>query len=297
MQIKEALTKPFVKGVQLFRLRGISALKKRDLVLLIIPTLLVATVITYPRDNVFSIHANTNVIALELQQSPLNQWDISSAKLITDPFEPGHYVLDEIDSYIIFNDGVKANIMTLDSALHVTLEHEKSIGNIDSSSLKKTLGTYAELTIPVSDDRIFPFNATMVLGEHVSVGVNSILHDAQITIVEEKLFRHGRYLSGEHRLEMGDKVSFYSNRDSMIKPAGKGFFKASSDDPIVVVSHTPASIARVDRLGSTGYDIKPSVWSRLMHDPVIAAITTLIATIFLSLEFIVIVRKLLTGKE
>jgi hypothetical protein len=294
--ISGLIKKSLLKTKGLHRLKSTSTFYSKDFLLFIIPLVLICIVLFWPRENIFTVNAETDTLVLKFSDNLLNQWDVSSAIMILDPFDGQAVQLDAVDSFIHISSDVRAQITMLNKRVHITLEGENSIGQIDTPTLTKALGNYAEFTISVADrkEKLFPFYAAMILGDDMAVGVDKILRKANVTIVEQQLFQNDRYSAGEYSLEMGDKLMFYN--DNGVQAAGKGFLSISEKKHIELVSHTVAKRARVERLGSGGYDIKASVWARVIHDPIISAITTLIATIFLTLEFFIIMRKLLTGK-
>lgn len=268
----------------------------KDAFLILLPCLFAALVLFLPRENIFTVKAKTDVASIKLVKSHLNQWDVSDAILITDPLEGTRKKLDSLDAFLLLNEATEARFTRERGYITLVLSNPISLGSIDTPSQQFDLATYAELIIPLEGDRIFPFEGSLVLGEDVAVGVGHILHEASLTIVEQQLFKQARYKAEEYTLESGNKLELFSDDSHEAPAVGMGFLTLSEQEGLKVVSHGRAEVARVERLGSAGYDISSSIWSRLLNDPLVAALTTLLATLFLSMEFIVLSRSLVTNR-
>lgn len=263
----------------------------------LLPFIAILSAIFLPRENIFSIHAKTDTLHLTFTDNYLNQWDISNAKVIFDPFDDEQVQLDKVDTYITLEAQTQANIMIAPDYLHITLTHPNSVGTINSHSPshQQKVSDYLEIFIPKNahENRILPFDGAVKLGDDVAVGVTKILHSAKVSIIEEQLFRNGRYEAGNYQLEPGDRITFYADEKLKTAATSKGFLVYGIDG-LSFTAHGKVKAAVIDRLGSTGYTLKPNFWARIVYDPAIIAITSLIATLFLSLEFFVVIRRILT---
>lgn len=266
--------------------------------LLLLPLLFIILIITLPRENIFSVHAETDTLQLKLSSSPLNEWNISGGTLIEDPFDDVKVILDDDDTYILLNEKTQVSLLRNSDSIFIGLSNNGSIGKINTASNDKTLGSYAEIILPINDDTlsIFPFEGSAILGEDISSGVRHILKSAEISVIEERLFQAARYEAGNYTVGSGGRLSFYIDDNKQQQAIIKGFIEINSDG-LFYTSHGKATLAAVNRLGSTGYDLKPDFWARIVSDPVIIALTTLLATIFLALEFLIMIRQVLTGEE
>ena len=251
------------------------------------------------RENIFTIRGETENITIVFSADNLNQWDLSYATLLLDITEPDSLVELPLDSFFMPKEGTTARVVIKKkenkaNQLIITLENDgKSVGEIETSDKIIQLPSYAEISIFINEPRVMPLDGYVRVGEDVGLGVESLLLSGEVSIVEKQFFRDERYIATEHKLDTGDRVELHNNTEIDSLAKAKGFIRITSSTPLSFTIHGEAKAVKVHRLGSNSYLITPSIWPRISNDPIIAAISSLLAIIFLLLEFSDLIGKLL----
>lgn len=280
----------------------------RLIVCLVMLLLLIVTffIIFHEKEKAFTIKGQTEAFTITLSDAPINQWDVSKAILVTDILASNDEdVYLPLDSYYIPAPNTVARIHLLQesgkSRLLITLsdEHGASVGEIETAAGIETLPSYAELKLPLNNVIMLPFEGQVQIGEDIGNGVDKILLSGGVRIIEKQLFTENRYIAGDYEFDTGDRIQLFSDHEESILSKVKGFVRIVNSNSISFTLHGEGRVLKVYRLGSAGYEISSSVWSRLTKDPVVSAITTLIATLFLLMEFVYLLVQsaLILGKE
>jgi len=263
---------------------------------------IMSTLFLSGRENIFTVNGKVESATLTFAENRLNKWNITGASIITDLDNLEPELLQQQEVYFSPAKGATATVNfrigTKRKEIFITVASEQgSIGVIESEDGSFTLGTYTEIIVPFEHSKIFPFVGSMQLGEDVAVGVENILLEGTVKIIEQEFIGDGRYVAGEYNLDRGDRVVLYLDNNLTRTSQVKGFMRLTDNNAIAITAHGVGEVVKVERLGSAGYKISPSVWARLTHDPLIAAITTLFATLLLLMEFSELIVNLSAKKE
>jgi hypothetical protein len=235
------------------------------------------------RENIFTIVGKTESLSIAFSDNQVNQWNISGASYVDgiENLEPQK--LDSAEAFFVPSAGTQANISITEyndkTHLLVSLSSEKgSVGSIESGIQTIKLGDYAEVNLPITARIVLPFEGSSRIGEDVTVGVENILLNGVIKIVEQQFFEGGRYVAGEYNLDQGDRIELFEDSSLNKLSKIKGFLRLTPGNPVELTAHGVGEVLKVHRLGSAGYELTPSLWSRVTSDPAISALTTFFAT-------------------
>lgn len=286
--------KPFFSNIS--SALQLSNIKKRTFqfrypILVILLPILILWVLYSDRENVFTIKGETEAFSISLSDNTINQWDVSNAYLITDFLDTSNKNKLPIDSYLFpsKNSAVRLQIIQENIPyllITITAIDENSVGDIETSEGVQTLDNYAELKVPIKSPITLPFEGNVRIGEDVGVGVDRILLSGGVKVIEKQLFSDSNYVAGEFDFDSGDRVELFVDREETKLSTVKGFVRVANADAINFTVHGEGKVLKVNRLGSEGYQITPNIWPRLTKDPIVAALTTFFATLFLFMEFI-----------
>lgn len=294
--------KQLTQVIGIGRLNGTYSPRQLKVLVIISMMLIVSFLFFSGRENIFTISGQTESISLTFTSNQLNKWDISGASLLRDfnDFEPKHLTQQEV--YFSPAQGASAIVSrklnrSTEEIFIVISKDEGSVGEIETESGIEKLGSYIEISIPLVQARIFPFVGALSIGEDVAVGVDSILLSGTVKIIEQEFLSKGRYIAGEYNLDRGDRVELFMDDELLQASQVKGFMRFTKDNPIDITCHGVGEVVKVERLGSAGYAISPSVWARLAKDPFITAVTSLFATLLLLMEFTELIFNISSKKE
>jgi len=252
--------------------------------------LLIIYVIFADREAIYSVNAETEVATVTLIDDPLNQWQLPSGTFTQDLMafdEAGeHWTGPEI----VFraNPDTSASFMIDMAANQLAIVLQNAVGSVGTllgSDQNKVLGTDVLITVPLDKNVIFPFFGELGVGEDVTTGVRTTLLSGTINIVEKELFSDVRYIAGDYQLNAGDRVLLYEDYEANELVKLRGYMRLT-EEVLQVSANGIAELARVERLGSEGYSVTSSVWRRVINDPVLMSITTLLAILLLLMEII-----------
>lgn len=243
------------------------------------------------RENVYSIKGNTEALTVTFTQDSINQWNVGSALLLNGFSD--NTQLDSLpeDSYFFPNAGSIARISMIEAPQHenqlfiVITSDNKSVGFIETPQGVVDLLDYVEIKLPIARATLLPFKGKTHIGEDVGQGVNRILLSGEVRVIEQQFFKEQRYVAGEYSIDSGDRLVLYKDEQLKEQVSMKGFIRISNNPAFDFTIHGVGKVLTVSRLGSAGYQITPSLWARLTKEPIIAALTTLFATLFLLMEF------------
>ncbi|MGI0153888.1 hypothetical protein ACQ661_09525 [Pseudidiomarina sp. WS423] len=277
-----------------------------------------AYVLFADRVNIYTVSARTDVMNIVTADSAINQWRIPADATVFSGLnndalmDPSQNPAGELDvfnhqakeNFIIVNPGVQVTFFVnhANNEFVMTLQHPDfangSVGYLDQDIVgRQQLDSYVDVIIGQSRQLLFPFMGEVVIGDDVSTSVAATLLSGNIRIIEQELFGDVRYVSGEFELDQGDRVTLHNDIERNTNAVLRGFVRYEPDDSMYITTHGETTVARVERLGSAGYDAKTSLWKRFGNDPVVMALTSLYAIIFLMLEFTVMLRSLFAPKK
>ena len=253
------------------------------------------------RVRAYSITAKTDVLAIQALEHPLNHWELDYKGTLHDIFNDKIYNLQESEFVIKVTGGTELTVTTSESrnTLVVILNNneDKSAATLYDDGKIINISSYAQIEIETEKSLILPFYGTTSIGDDVSPGIRNILHEGKIRIIEQVLGSDVRYEAGEFTLDAGDRVKLYENFDLGLESTVRGFLFHANGEMLAVNIHGDASIARVYRLGSSGYSVKSSLWQRIVNDPVIVSMTSLLAILFLMFEIFLALRKIVNKEH
>jgi len=258
---------------------------------------LLAYVMFAERINIYTVSAKTDILKVTLASNGINQWEIPEHAEIIDFFAAEQVPLTGSENYVHVAAGTQVT-MTIDhnnERLVITLENNSengSVGELESNFSYVPLGQYVDIIFNEPQQLIFPFRGAMILGDDVAAGVDAVLREGTIRIIEQELLGDVRYISGEFQLDEGDRVTLHKDFNYEQDVILRGFVRYQPGEPMAVTAHGETTVARVERMGSTGYDAKTSMWKRFANDPVVIAMTSLYAVLFLMLEMLVLLRNI-----
>ena len=250
--------------------------------ILLIPLFL--TLFLTERENIFTINVTTEIAHLKITNSALTEWTIPEGKYYDDPFTETPKGNIALGSTLNLEPGTEVEIhRNKNNIMTIVLRHEnKMIGTLQSSSDTHILKDWAILSLTTKKMiQLLPFQATLTLGNDVGVGTSSIMTEGKITIVEKQLWGGERYTAGENELDPGDKIKLMRKNKTAIV---SGFIRITDDANLKIVVHGIADFAKVERLGSSGYSIKPSLLARVINDPLLSALTVILGLLVLLVE-------------
>ena len=277
------------------------------LIFLFLTLLLVGIVVLSPRENVYSLTGDTEAVTIVFSDDSINQWNLSGAKYSNGFPDINENIKSRLlpeDSYLFPNKGTTARVSIVQSLgkknhLLITFTTPNvSMGFIETPDGIIELLDYVEIKLPIDKSSLLAFEGETHIGEDVGQGVENILLSGQVRIIEQQLFRDKRYIAGDYLLDSGDRLALYKDNSLKENVNMKGFLRISDKTSFDFTVHGVGEVLMVFRLGSADYQITPSIWSRITKDPIIAAITTILATIFLLMEFFeLLIRFILKSKQ
>lgn len=265
--------------------------------------LFIGYVLLAQRENIFTVNGDTQSITMAFSANNINQWNVSYGKILLDVTEPENLLELPSESYFLPQNLTTARIVIKpygkeQYAFVISAETDNaSLGQIETPYEVIDLPAYAEITVPITSSQILPFDGKVRIGEDVGIGVENILLNANVQIVEKQFFREDRYIAAAFSLDAGDRVTLFQDSSKRQLADTRGFLRMKQSDAFAFTIHGEAEVLRVDRLGSNGYGISPSIWPRLTSDPIMAAISTLLATLFLLMEFTELFTKFISRKK
>lgn len=261
------------------------------------------------RDRIFTLDAVTETASVVISDGAFSEWRVGGANLYKSPFatKDSAILLPE-SAYLLIRQGTGVDIQRHGiQDVRLTLRRNKGVvGSIVSpDGEEQILGDWASLTV-ASDARpfVWPFRGTLVVGDDVSSGVDSVLLQGTVNVFEEQLVQGTRYIAGTSELDRGDKVGFWKQREGKKHEEAvvEGFFRIEPTNQerftealnaIQLVAHGSADHVKVERLGSSGYQIRATSWARFLYDPLLSFFAGLGALLFAAIEIYSNVRDML----
>jgi len=300
-------------------------------ILLVGVLLLLLYLAAYPRARIFTLDLDTEVISFVVANSLYSQWDLTGTSVSTDPFSLEEKAIDE-GAVLMLHPGAQVEVQRHGVGdIFVRLECEGgSVGEIDAIGGKThSLGSWALLRFsPETRPVVLSFRGYISAGEDVASQVDSLLLGGSVSIIEEKFLGRGHYTAGEEALDTGDRVQLWrrgadegdamllrssacgnletvlrSEKDSrLLSSRVDGFIRgepasfSEAVNALQMVAHGAADFARVERLGSGGYDVRAPVLYRFLYDPMLAGLVALLGALTIFMELLSKIREL-SGSE
>lgn len=314
----------------LFRFLGKGRFVHKWWVLLLVLSAMMFLVF-YPREKIFTIDVSTEIASFQITDPKYSEWNIGGAFIQTDFFdESGKTTLLPSLSRLEPSRGVEFQLQRHGiGPIYLKLTcGSGSVGRVDlGDDSYIDLGEWVLITIPAgTKPKIFPFRGTLDVGDDVSVDIDSILLDGNISILEEKLFTNGHYTAGEELLIPGDRVQLWKSQDVLndnnfssscttvargknrsnkrVRSELDGFIRAEpgknySDpvDALNLVAHGKADYAEVNRFGSGGYEVKVYPLTRFVNDPILGILFGALTAFLILLEVVSKIRITNVSKE
>jgi len=252
--------------------------------------LLFTYVLFADRETIYTISGETEHMEIEFAQDIINEWNVSKGFLVKDILTHDSIQLPD-DSHLFIDNLSSVQITVVQNSdsshtLVLSLNNKKGIvGEIETPDKVIKLSSYAEISLTINNSFILPFHGRAYLGNDVGRGVNNILLNGNVRIIEEQLLNDVRYVAGDFPLDIGDRVELFADSQMSEVSKVKGFMKISNNKYYEFIVHGEGDKVKVERLGSSGYEISPSFWYRITSDPIVAALSSVIAILFLLMEF------------
>lgn len=128
------------------------------------------------------------------------------------------------------------------------------------------------------DDRVFPFSGITTIGRDINWTGTSMLSEGSVQVYTADDSPDKRQQVDEAELLLGDQVRLENTvRDGMLIPP-KGFIRFQPDsDAFDVIAFGAADRVRIERYGDNGYNFRPGLVSKLLHDPLFLIVLTAFA--------------------
>ncbi|WP_297528284.1 hypothetical protein [Thiohalobacter sp.] len=271
--------------------------------LALLALVLVLCLVLPDRPNIFTVDTATELVAFTVTDPTLSQWELGGARVLTDPLQPAAEAgVLAPDTVLDIAPGTRVRLQRHGvGILRIELEAGEAAGSVgsldDPAGGTRSLGDWALLLVEVEGrPRLLPFRGRLTVGDDVASGVNSVLLSGTVSVVEEQLFGRSRYVAGSGTLDPGDRIQLWgrnANTGTLEPVVVNGFVRAEPmegfSEPVnamQLVAHGQAEYVQVERLGSAGYRIRAQHWARFVNDPVLAALTAIVALLILLIEFL-----------
>jgi len=240
------------------------------------------------RNNVYSIKGTTQTITLSTSSNQLNNWFLETGSVFTMSSVSCDLKLNE-NNILELRNGIQITITTENiskkpSYLLVARSDGKTIASINTDTETCDINDYLEVNIDADQVLTLPFEAITFIGEDVGAGVDKLLIDGSVNILEKEFFTEKRYIGETVKLNMGDRVRLADNEASKSAFA-KGFVRFVDSNNLYFSVTSQADSVLIERFGSSTLSITPSIWSRMTNDPVVVGIGSIFALAFLFMEF------------
>lgn len=248
--------------------------------------LVLCGIIFYPRHTLFTLEARSEKLVVKVVDEVLAEWHFDRLSVFRDPFDTED-LLALSDATLLVNPGAEVEFnRNLHGPLQIVVraQDEVSAGEIiDASGQRIELGPWSSLRVetmstdanPGGKAMLIPFRGIVDLGDDVATGVTGVLLEGKVQIAEEELIGNTRYVANITTLDRGDRISLFEHNTR--EPAiVEGFVRVGLGEALEMVAHGPAGYVMVQRLGSGGYTITPSIWRRIMEEPLLASLVVLI---------------------
>lgn len=259
----------------------------------------VAVLVLYGnRNSNFAIKGTTEIATVITTGNPINTWQFDSGNVFS--FESGIESLElSNDSFLVFQPGSEIQISVHSendvNTMVIAAKNDDVTAVVTTPEHVLELTGYVDLSITITEPIILPFEGKALIGEDIGEGVDSILLSGEISVSESRFLSSGRYQGEVHTLNPGDRVFVTGTGEN--NAVSKGFLRIENDETFYFSVISEGDEAKITRFGSEDLIITPSLWSRVTKDPVVAAMTSLFALLFLLLEFTLLLNKTINRKD
>lgn len=252
------------------------------------------------RENIFTVDALTEIVSVETSGEAFSGWLVGGGRLLENPLASSDTARAlPPDTYLMIQSGTLVTVQRHGiRAVRIRLENPgASVGTLDvPGDPSVALGGWAVVLVtPESSPLILPFRGRLTVGDDVTSGVDSILLSGSVGVLEEQWIPGSRYNAGTTVLDRGDKIRFVNevSEHETEQAIVDGFLRVEPVDQerfteaingIQLMAHGVASYVKVERLGSTGYQIMAHRWARFLYDPLLAFLAALGALLFAAAE-------------
>lgn len=268
---------------------------------------LIAVVILFGnRNSIYSIKGETQTLTIFTSSNPINEWEFSQGQLFylgldlqEETFELGHDIRLSEDDRLTVEPGTHIKVTSVHrqnqtNVVFVMKNDGKVVATLIKDGQQTSLSDYIELTVEITQPLALPFEGTAYIGEDIGTDVDSLLMSGEVSILEQRFLSSGRYQGEVYNLNTGDRAFVTQHGNTTIS---KGFIRVTDNESFYFSAISEGNEARVIRYGSQDLVLAPSIWSRVTKDPNVAAITSLIALMFLLLECYLIIRETVLVKS
>lgn len=259
--------------------------------------ILAAYILLGDRTNIYSVKGSTQAITVETSDAEINEWVFSQGRLVAEDTDMQAVTLKD-ERFFVFSSDIKLRITSInDTTQHqllITSRSDDITGVLFDGNKATPLEGYVEVLLTLSKNIVLPFEGKAYVGEDVGKDVDSLLLNGEISILESRFLSSGRYAGSSYVLDTGDRISVVDKNSEYVS---KGFLRVTQNDAFYFSVVSEGDGVQVTRFGNEDLLITPSIWSRVTKDPVVAAITSLCALMFLLLEFALLLKQTLNNKE
>lgn len=271
------------------------------------------------RGRIYTLDIDTEVMSLVVGDTRYSEWSLAGARLYADPFDDEAVQLGS-DAVVLMNPGVSVEIQRHGvGAVNVRLECDGgAVGRIEGDEgISGALGQWALLRFELEDKPlVLSFSGYLSVGEDVASQVDSMVLGGEVSIIEQKFASRGHYTAGGEAIDAGDRVQLWRtatdsatasllqhsactgsrrlilNEDApeLVASRMAGFVRAEpaafseAINAMQLVAHGAADYARVERLGSGGYEIRVPFFHRFLNDPILLAVVSVLGLVAVFIE-------------
>ncbi|MFC4347117.1 hypothetical protein ACFO5Q_04605 [Kordiimonas lipolytica] len=273
------------------------------LVLIALPVIISLAILSIGWDISFSVTARTEVITIDAAGEALPEWTIKDARLEEYTIDPS------VDGGMAPDIRQLSGTLAIGRGAYVRVEYAgRDFVYIDVSSSNTepdtSIATFRDgetgtsefirdgfsLRLSVKSDGskvLLPIGGVLTVGDivHLQGAADQyILQEGSVEGVAEEAVSDGRFVAVEAEVDPGDVISFWNAVDDPATSIGFLEFRHGSSMLAQILGN--AAWVKVDRLGSDGYKIQPTLWDRVSKDQFFqksALIYSGLVPIFLSL--------------
>ena len=273
----------------------------------ILTCLLFALLLVLPRSKTFSLHAQTEIVNIDIHDTSGTSTWLPAAEISVAGRSAGapieHAVRLDLEDAVhlsMARTGLGDILIQLDWA-------PPSRGARLSEGAPLEPGTVIRVPLAgLGADRsrrdasmLSAFRGVLRVGDDVGPKVQRTLLSGTVTIVEKDPIGHDRYVVGTAPLEAGDVVSWQGKHGSKTDEnvIVSGFVHAGSTEGLTVVAHGDADHLLVERFGAVGYEVASPWLDRLTHEPWLSNTGLLLVTLSAALSIIVALKEVLLPRE
>jgi len=266
-------------------------------VLLLLP--IAAIVALYvPLSSTFSVEATTGYLRVKSIDKTL-QWHVENATVTLDPllgdFEPILFT-GQIE---VFPDTLTQFQIGPDREMLVEISRPEGgpVARFSNATDEPdpVLDGDVVIVVPAASATsvVWPIIGHVVLGDVAVERISSarlFLNKARVTVLGKSLLSDARFEAGEHQLTMGDRLEILGcpPTSALFTSLFRACAAPTTAFGLVTTTPAPDSFLRVsyhahgrrglvDRFGTRGFEIRPSVWARLASDPVFQTLLLVVA--------------------